>query len=370
MPAPENRVERLRAKMVEKSLDALMVCVEENRRYVSGFTGEDGHYDETAGILFITANRLLLATDSRYVEQAKAECPGWEIYCYKKGLAHALPDIVKRLSVKKLGFEPARVSVLQYRKMKESLDEAGTGVRLMPAEPLVEKLRQIKDQEEVEAIRASLRVAEKAFLDLVPSLSPDRSERDVAWELERRMRESGADSSAFPCIVASGPNAALPHAVPTRLPMGAQRPLLFDWGARINGYCSDISRTIPLGKADDTFKRVFETVARAQQKALARIRPGVSSQEVDAAAREHIRRAGFEGRFGHGLGHGVGLAVHEDPRVGPNKETTLEAGMVFTVEPGIYLPEWGGVRLENMVLVTEDGCEVLNELPVRMEAWP
>jgi Xaa-Pro aminopeptidase len=183
------------------------------------------------------------------------------------------------------------------------------------------------------------------------------------------MREAGAEGISFPVITAAGPNAALPHAVPGDHQIAEGEPILFDWGARLEGYCSDISRTVVLGKADDTFRKVFSAVFEAQQKAIESIRPGMTGKQVDLVAREHIEQAGFGGKFGHGLGHGTGLAVHEAPRLSPIREDVLEAGMVFTVEPGIYLPEWGGVRLENMVVLREDGPEVLNTLPVDMGDW-
>ncbi|MBU2490919.1 MAG: Xaa-Pro peptidase family protein [Proteobacteria bacterium] len=367
MQVYENRVERLRAKMQSAGVDALMVSVEENRRYLTGFTGEDGHYDESAGTLFVTPGRILLATDSRYVTQAETESPFCEVFCYQRGLAESLAGIGKRLGLNRLGFEPARVSVIQRDRMQEALEKAGSRLELHPCSPLVEGLREIKDQEEVEAMIQSLRIAESVFSDLILRLNPDLTEKDLAWDLEKGMREAGADAAAFPCIVASGGNAAMPHAVPTPLPVGSGKTLLFDWGARLGGYCSDISRTLCLGTPDDRFRKVRDTVAQAQEKAIAMIRPGVSCREVDAAAREHIHQAGFEGLFGHGLGHGVGLAIHEDPRLGPMRETLLAPGMVFTVEPGIYIPGWGGVRLENMVAVTGDGCRVLNELPAVLE---
>jgi Xaa-Pro aminopeptidase len=186
------------------------------------------------------------------------------------------------------------------------------------------------------------------------------TEKQVAWELEKRMRESGAEALSFPTIVASGPNGALPHAVPSDRPIGRGEPVLFDWGVKLDGYCSDISRTVVFGTPDRTFKEVFQTVRDAQRKAIDALKPGMTGKEADRIAREHIDATRFKNKFGHGLGHGTGLAVHESPRLSPLREDLLEPGMVFTVEPGIYLPEWGGVRLENMVAMTESGAEVLN----------
>ena len=206
-------------------------------------------------------------------------------------------------------------------------------------------------------------LAEAAFDAIAPELGPGITEKELAWSLEQAMRQMGAEAVAFPPIVASGPNAALPHAVPTDRTLKEGEPILFDWGARLNGYCSDISRTLVLGKPDKTFKKIYQTVLDAQRKAVGLIKPGISTQEVDKIARDHIADMGYGDYFGHGLGHGVGLATHERPHLSPIRPTTLEAGMVTTVEPGIYIPGWGGVRLENMVVANVDGANVLNTTP-------
>jgi Xaa-Pro aminopeptidase len=222
----------------------------------------------------------------------------------------------------------------------------------------------IKDPEEMEAIRQSLALSESVFETLLESLSPGSSEKELAWAMEKGLREHGADSLAFPPIVASGPNGALPHAIPTDRIVGSNEPIVFDWGARLDGYCSDISRTVVLGEPDPTFKTIYQVVRDAQAKATEAMRPGMSTQAVDKIARDHISDHGFGDRFGHGLGHGVGLAVHEKPRLSPIRPMDLGVGMVMTVEPGIYIPGWGGVRLENMVVVKEDGATVLNRDPL------
>jgi len=188
------------------------------------------------------------------------------------------------------------------------------------------------------------------------------TEKQIAWAMESGIREAGADGISFPVIVAAGPNSALPHAIPTDRPVVRGEPILFDWGAKLNGYCSDISRTVILGEPDDTFLEVFNTVLEAQQLAIGSIRAGVNSKSVDAVARDYIASKGYGDKFGHGLGHGTGLAVHEGPRLSPLKETDLAAGMLVTVEPGIYIPHWGGVRIENQVVVGPDGPTVLNRL--------
>ena len=360
------RVDALREKLIQASLDALMVLVEENRRYLSGFSGEDGQFDESAGALFITHDNLLLATDSRYELQAAQEAAAWEVFCYKQGVAKALPEITKMLDIRRLAFESKRVPFKQYSDMQKELPDTATGVELVPTENMVEDIRVRKQETEIQATQKALAVAESAFQKTVESIQPGMTEKEVAWTLEKNMREAGAESISFPTIVASGPNSALPHAIPTDRRIMAGEPILFDWGARLGGYCSDTSRTIVLGEADDQFQEVFNVVVQAQKMAIKGIRAGASTKAVDSLARKHIEDKGYKDCFGHALGHGTGLAVHEPPRLSPLSDTRLEAGMLVTVEPGIYLPDWGGVRVENQVVVRKEGAEVLNRLSVKI----
>lgn len=358
----ESRIQKVREILVEKAIDALMVLIEENRRYLSGFTGEDHQFDESAGALLISADGLILATDTRFELQAANESPFYEVVVYRNGLAKELPGLVDRMNVRKLGIESARVTVNQLEKFKKELTDAGRQVNLVPLEDSVEKFRQIKTPAEIDQTRKALALAEAIYIEVARSLKPGMTEKQIAWAMERGMREAGADSLSFPVIVASGPNSALPHAIPTDRPIVMGEPILFDWGARLEGYCSDTSRTVILGEPDDTFLKVYNTVLDAQQLAIKSICAGANSKAVDAVARDYIASKGYGDRFGHGLGHGTGLAVHEGPRLSPLKEMVLEAGMLVTVEPGIYIPGWGGVRIENQVVVGEDGPLVLNRL--------
>lgn len=357
----EKRVERLRKSLAENNIDSLLVLVEENRRYLSGFTGEDTRFDETAGALFITDKRLILATDSRNDLQAAREAPLYEIICYKKGLVKELPNIINTLQTKRLGFESIRMSYMQYNKICGQLSSSDIDVELVEADNIMECLRAVKEQSELEEIKKALFIAESVFINFAENtIKPGMTEKEAAWILEKNLREASADSLSFPIIVASGPNSALPHAIPGNRNFHKGEPILFDWGARLNGYCSDISRTLVIGSPDDKFKKIFNTVLDAQLKAIDAIKPGISSKDVDEIARNHIDSMGFKDNFGHGLGHGIGLAVHEPPGISSLKDTLLEKQMVFTVEPGIYIPGWGGIRLENMVVVRKDGAEVLN----------
>ncbi|MEW6672495.1 MAG: aminopeptidase P family protein [Thermodesulfobacteriota bacterium] len=365
------RLKQVRQILRAKELDALLVLIAENRLYLSGFAGEDTQFDESAGALIITAEKLILATDSRFELQARREAPDFETIIYREGLVKELPVVLKGLQTRRLGFESIRVSHAQHRKMATALKEAALAAELVDTEDIVENLRIAKTQPEIAAIRKALHLAEAVFDRVAADLKPGMTEKEAAWSLERALREAGADKLSFPVIVAAGPNSALPHAIPGDRPLKPGEPILFDWGIRLQGYCSDISRTLIMGKPDRTFQEVFQAVREAQEMAIAAIKPGADARAVDAIARSHIEKMGFKDRFGHGLGHGVGLAIHEQPRLSPLSDKKLEAGMVCTVEPGIYLPDWGGVRLENMVAVTADGAEILNETAVddvRLEA--
>ncbi|WP_319409823.1 aminopeptidase P family protein [uncultured Desulfosarcina sp.] len=360
-PIVQKRITKIRQELADKELDALMVSVQENRYYLSGFTGEDTQFDESAGMLIISDRRLVLATDSRYELQAQAEAAGFDIVCYKKGLEKELPDIVKSLGIHRLGFESVRLSHKNHSTYVDVLGKQNPPVELIPTENVVEALRQFKSEDEIQRTINALRLAEKAFLQVLDVIEPGMTERQAAWVLEKNMRENGAQGLSFPVIVASGPNSALPHAVPTDRQMAMGEPILFDWGARLNEYCSDTTRTVIMGEPDDCFKKVYQTVVTARDLAIDAIKAGASGIQVDMIARNYINQNGYEGKFGHSLGHGTGLAVHEGPRLSPIKDDRLEAGMVVTVEPGIYLPGWGGVRMENQVVVRQDGAQVLND---------
>jgi len=259
----ENRLLKLRKSLVEKNIDTLMVLIAENRRYLSGFTGEDGQFDESAGALFVTDTRLMLLTDSRYDLQASREAPLFEIVCHKKGLIKAVPGILRELHTEKLGLESVRISFAKYREMEKEIRSQGLSVDLMPLENLVENQRIIKEKSEIDATRKALNLAEQVFREVAGSLKVGMTEKEIAWAMEKGMREGGADALSFPAIVASGANSALPHAIPGNRPVKTGEPILFDWGVRLNGYCSDTSRTLILGKPNDMFLKVYRTVLEA-----------------------------------------------------------------------------------------------------------
>jgi len=356
-----NRMQKLREKLAAGPLDTLWIIQPQNRRYLSGFKAEDGQLTESSGSLLITKTASLLLTDSRYTTEAETEAVDFEVITLKKRLADGLPDLLARLGTKKLGFEENHVTWGLHQELTKRLKKLSPPVRLFPLKGLVEDLRQVKDKDEVRAMQASSNLMSAILAEIFPNLKRGLTEKQIAWQIEGLAREGGADGLAFPSIVASGPNSALPHAVPTDRRIRAAEPITFDVGVKVNGYCCDMTRTIFLDGASPKFKKIYRTVRQAQLAALKQIRPGVKSTIPDSTARRIIRDAGFGDYFGHSLGHGVGLATHEGPRLGPEKPVELKEGMVVTDEPGIYLPRQGGVRLEEMVLIEKNGARVLTK---------
>jgi Xaa-Pro aminopeptidase len=341
-----SRLQRLRQSLAQQELDAFIVSQSENRRYLSGFTG-------SAGWLLISDSNSFLAVDFRYVEQAEREAADFDVVHVKGDLANWLPKFTSDSGFKKVGFEADNVPFAVYQQLCETLgDDRQT--QLIPTSGLVESVRAMKEPEEIEFITEAVKLADAAFGHAKSAIRLGVSEKDIAWELERFLRESGSEPMPFDIIVASGPNAALPHAKPSEKVVLENEPVVVDLGARVNGYCSDLSRTFFLGGEDKTFSEIYDIVLGAQLTALAAIASGISGDQADRLARAVIEQAGYGDAFGHGLGHGVGLGAHESPRLGPGSSDLLVDGMVFTVEPGIYVAGWGGVRIEDTV-VMENG---------------
>lgn len=340
--------------MSREGMEAFLVLGRANRRYLSGFSG-------SAGWGFLTLEKAYLLTDARYREQAEKEClPLWEVREVKwKKAAETLQELLKEEGVTALHAEEEHLSRASWVRLEEALE----GVELRPARGLVEKLRRVKGREEVERIRRAVRIAEKALSATLPLLREGVMEREVAAELDYRMRREGAEAPAFETIVAFGSRTSLPHARTGEARLAPGDLVLVDFGARWEGYHSDLTRTFFFGRSTEEQRRVYRAVLRAQEAAFEEARAGLPAREVDGRAREVLKEEGLGERFGHGLGHGVGLEVHEAPRLGEEEEEPLEAGMVVTFEPGVYIPGWGGVRIEDLALVTEEGVEVLTSFP-------
>ena len=348
----KNRIAKLRQALVEKNINAILISQPENRYYLSGFRGSNGY-------LVITAKDAVLATDFRYIEQAKSQAPDYDIFHITNDITNWFPTMISELNLKMLGFEERSITVATHRQLKETMKQ--TKFKLIPVNGVVESLRIIKEPEEIEYISKAIDMSDNAVSHILEIAHVGMTEAEIAWELEKYLRENGSENLPFDVIVASGPNSALPHARPSERIINSGEPVIIDMGARCNGYSSDLSRTMCLGTPNDTFNRVYDTVLGAQLSALAIIQEGMSGSEADSIARGIIDEAGYGNAFGHALGHGIGLAPHESPRLDPNSVEKLLSGMVFTVEPGIYLNGWGGVRIEDVVLMENSGVKVLSK---------
>jgi Xaa-Pro aminopeptidase len=351
------RADRLAGMLAERELDALVVTDLVNVRYLTGYTGSNG-------LAVIGPRDLrLFVTDFRYVTQAEQQVHGYEREIGETDLLGSVPAALGE-GAARVGFEDQHVSVRTHARLRELLPG---DVALEPAGGLVEELRLVKDADEVAAIRAAAELADAALTRVLEDGLVGRTERAVALALEQEMQRLGARRPSFDTIVAHGPHGALPHATPREQPIAAGSLVTIDWGAELDGYCSDCTRTFAAGAVDEQGREVYELVLRAQLAGLAAVRAGVHAADADAAARDLIEAAGHGERFGHSLGHGVGLQVHEAPRLSRTSRATLAPGNVVTVEPGVYLPGRLGVRIEDLVVVTDDGCEALNTLPKRLQ---
>lgn len=363
------RLERLRVLLEEARLDGLLVGApgEEGpgwaaRAYLSGFTG-------SAGVLLVTRERAVLAVDSRYWEQAAQETAGRGVTVLRaRGRRDAwMRELIGEAGAagKRLGISPVDVTYAGYLAIRQAVRQlpAGDRPRLRAAAGLVERLRRVKDAEELALLGEAIRIADRAFERVAGELAPGITETEAAARFERYVREEGGSGVSFPSIIAGGPWSALPHAQPRPEPLGTGVPVVMDVGARYRGYCSDLTRSFVIGAADARFREVYEVVRSAQEAAIAGVEPGMRGAAAHELAHAVIRAAGYGEAFGHGLGHGVGLEVHEAPYLGPSSQDVLEEGMVFTIEPGIYLPGWGGIRIEDVVVLEDGRARVLSHAP-------
>lgn len=351
--------------MLRRGGNALLVTNFTNVTYLTGFTGDDSY-------LLISSDGDLLLSDPRYEEQIDEECTsqpkGDQLGVFIRKPGELILDItckqLKKQKVAKLLIEGASVSVNMYQQLKSALGKAD----VVAGDGEVEKLRAIKDASEIAVIRKAVDVAERVFTSIRAQLTSGQTENEVANEIDRLVRQLGGSGCSFDPIVAVGPRAALPHATPGSSEIGSSPFVLIDWGATFQGYRSDLTRVLLTSKIPAKFARIYEAVLAAQNAAISIMKPGVMVSEVDRVARALIEDAGMGKRFNHGLGHGIGLDIHEAPRLGQNHDHPLEAGMVVTVEPGVYYPGFGGVRIEDDILITENGCELLSTLPRELEA--
>lgn len=356
-PKPySTRVHKLRQEMAERDLDGYLVWNRMDQYWLTGFTGEDG------GVL-LSPNQIVLLTDGRFDEAADIEAPYARKVLRKRRTPDATAKEVKRCRVKRLGYDPDILSVSEFAALRKLCRPT----QLVAAGGIFGPLRAIKDAGEVRRIRAAIKVAEKAFNNMRRWLKPGVTERQTAARLVYEMQTLGAQGETFPSIVAFGAGSSLPHAVPGDRKLKRNEVLLFDWGAHVNWYGSDLTRVLCLGRLPQRLRKVYDVVREAHDAAIEAVRAGMTAHQLDSVARKVIRKAGYDRLFNHALGHGMGLVAHEMPRVGKGTEIVLEPGMVITIEPGVYLPGVGGIRLEDDVLVTKTGCEILTSLPLEYQ---
>lgn len=350
------RLERLRDHLRRKKLDGFcLINVESSDRsnlyYLTGFSG-------SFGVLIVTQDRQIFLTDSRYITRAQEIVVDYEVL-ELKGQVTTVATRLNRLKLKNIAINSLTTSTWLFHQLRDKLKKT----KLVPVAGLVETLRTVKDDAEIKAVERAVRLTDKAFEFILGKVRPGVTERELAWEIEKYIRTHGGDGLAFESIVATGATTAMPHYEPQDREVQKGDFVLFDMGARVDHYCADLTRTVVVGRASAEQKKIYKIVLEAQERAIANLRAGLTSKQADAPARETIAKAGYKKNFGHGTGHGLGLDIHEAPRLSPLGKDRLQAGNVVTIEPGIYLPGWGGVRIEDVAVVEEKGCRVLTRAP-------
>lgn len=353
------RVERVRAELAERGMDGLVITHPTNRRYLTGFTAEDIPPNESAGYVLLSADKIDLVTGSVNTSQATAQSPHVKVVKRGSGWAAHIADFITGEQLHRVGYEPNAMLEGVFRATTERLVEEGYRVGWVDADGLVDQLRKVKSESEIELLRKAFDITCEAFNEVSATIEAGMTELEVARALEEAMAVRGAEGPSFPTIVASGPHAARPHHEPGMRRIEAGDSIVIDMGARYEGYCADLTRTVWVGEADDKLREIYNLVSEANEAAIERAHPGVTGKELDSYARDHIKAGGYEHEFSHSLGHGVGLRVHEGPTASAGSEDVMEAGNTLTIEPGIYIDDWGGVRVEDVLLFTDTGIEIL-----------
>ncbi|MFC4777443.1 M24 family metallopeptidase [Paenibacillus sp. GCM10023252] len=346
------RVTQLREQLAKQGIPAVLIGSSVNRRYISGFTG-------SSGMVLITPQNNYLLTDFRYMTQAPQQAASYQVVEHAPKALETVRELLDAAGVKELAFEQDHVTYAEYAEWTKSLP----GITLRPVSGLIEQLRMIKDEDELRIMQEAAKLADDTFAHILGLLKPGMRESDLALEMEVYMRSHGATSSSFDTIVASGERSALPHGVASDRIVGVNEFVKFDFGAYYQGYCSDLTRTVVVGKPSDKHVDIYNIVLEAQLHCLANIRPGMTGKEADALTRDVITRYGYGDHFGHGTGHGLGMEIHEAPRLSKLSDTILTPGMTVTVEPGIYIPGFGGVRIEDDIVITDSGIKILTAYP-------
>ncbi len=349
----QHRISKMKEKMHARGVDFFLIQSPANRFYLSGFELFDPQCNESSGCLLIAPDRTVLLTDPRYLEAGKEFFSVEDIFIYSRKKFEKINEFLKKMGVTRLGFEPQWMNHVFFASLTKEF-------QLVPVAGMAEELRQIKDQDEISLMRRSCNLNHMVFKLIEGMLEPGRTETEIAWTAEKLFRENQASGLSFSTIVATGPRSALPHAIPRNIPVQDNAPLLIDMGCRLDDYCSDQTRTFWTGKKPaDYFRRTKDLVMEAQQLAISRIEPGMPIKEAYRLVRSFFDDRGVAEHFTHALGHGIGLETHEPPSLGPETGGVFMPGMIVSIEPGLYYPEWGGVRWEHLVLITESGVEVL-----------
>ncbi|MEW6621679.1 MAG: Xaa-Pro peptidase family protein [Bacillota bacterium] len=344
------RLNKLRSQLIQKGIDAILISKPQNIRYFSGFTGSSAQ-------LLITGDYNYLITDFRYLEQAKEQCSNYTVIDAGKKYSTIINELIVNDHIRSLGFEEDYIVVKTYEEYMHVL----SSTVLIPFSQEIKSLRMVKDQTEINIIKKAASLLDEAYNHIIQLIKPGITEKDLALELEFYLKKNGAEDKSFEFVVASGLRGAMPHGVATTKKLNYGEMVTIDFGAVVDGYCSDMTRTIILGKINDWQRKVYNLVLESQEYALQNICSGMTCQQADSLARDLINNGGFGEYFGHSLGHGLGLEIHEDPKLAQRDDTILKTGMVVTIEPGVYVPGLGGVRIEDMALINKDSAEVFTK---------
>ncbi|MFZ7933234.1 M24 family metallopeptidase [Bacillus thuringiensis] len=343
------RITNIQKQLHNYGIDGLLITKKENRQYATNFTG-------SAGVVLIAAHKAIFITDFRYVDQAKTEIKAAEIIMHKGNLEEEVANQVSKLNIQKLGIEDNNMTLQQFKKLQKYIH-----TEMVPVCEIIEDIRLIKDTSEIETMKIAATIADEAFHHIVTFLKPGISETDVRDELEFFMRKKGATSSSFQIIVASGVRSSLPHGVASNKIIERGDIVTLDFGALYDGYCSDITRTVAIGEPSEEFQKIYNVIREALKRGTEAIKPGETAKSIDDITRNYITEHGYGQYFGHSTGHGLGLEIHEPLRLSQESKATLQEGMVVTVEPGIYIPNWGGCRIEDDIVITKDGYDVITK---------
>ncbi|HEX3722113.1 MAG TPA: aminopeptidase P family protein [Nitrolancea sp.] len=358
----QSRISQLRAVLRSADLDAIVITHPANRRYLTGFEGDDTPPNESSGHVVIGMDRAVLVVSPLEAQRAREQAPEYEIFDRVRPLAKADATVLNEIGAKRVGFEDDAILYLDYVTLRDNL---GTETELVPIGERVADIRVVKSSVEISIIERAIEITDQAFERVAAEIKEGDTEREVALRLDVAMREFGASGQSFPTIVASGPNSARPHHEPSDRQIVAGEPIVIDMGAMVDGYCADLTRTVWVGEPNETLRAIYPIVLRALEEAEAELTVGMSGREGDGISREVIAGTGYGEFFMHGLGHGVGVQIHERPNLSPRSDEQLQPGHLTTIEPGIYLPGRGGVRIEDVVVVVEDGIRVLTRASKR-----